>query len=367
MVMDTSVRDPGADATAAVPPWRSTRPMIEWRMPARSRVDRGGIEARARVAHKHVVRRAGELRVHADRLAAVPRRIGRGLARGADHRTQRVGRGRVAHVHHLDRDAVRVLDLGHGRRERRRHRVGLGPTVLIQVGAQVALLGARQAAPPSRVLRLRADERQRLQHRVVQVRGDLRALELAHALLALDRHLADEPHPPRRQHQGRGAHGGHGHQDRPQQRAVAKVPLGKPADGGDRQGHAHHHARPRVPREQAHHVGPARVGLHGAIKGAPHQDERRDEHDGGQRPRAQLVKSVSAGERPSAKVSMSRPSMARHHDAGCASRRSGRAILVEWLTRYRHTRPLALASPVRPMPHPLSRVSDQGRNQGLPS
>ena len=65
-----------------------------------------------------------------------------------------------------------------------------------QPAAQLALLAARQARHLARIARALLDQRQRLQHRVVQVRGELGALLLADAGRTLEGEAAQQAHAP---------------------------------------------------------------------------------------------------------------------------------------------------------------------------
>ena len=65
--------------------------------------------------------------------------------------------------------------------------------------AQLALLAARERGDLRRVVGALLHERERLEHRVVQVRGDLGALLRADALGALGVERAHEAHDPRRE------------------------------------------------------------------------------------------------------------------------------------------------------------------------
>jgi hypothetical protein len=76
---------------------------------------------------------------------------------------------------------------------------------------QLAFLAAGQPQHLARLVVLALDEREGLQYRVVQVRGDLGAFGLDDALAALLPQLADQPQPPRHGEHGdpdqRGQHG----------------------------------------------------------------------------------------------------------------------------------------------------------------
>ena len=179
------------------------RPTIDSRTPRRSVGHGVGVEARAAVAHEHLDALLADLgvdghRLRSGELGGVDER----LARGGDERLgARVERA-VADRHDVDGDAVVLLDLGRGELERRRERAALAQRApAVQPRAQLALLAAREAGHLARVLRPALHQRERLQHRVVQVRGELGALLRADALGALVGEPAHEPDPPRREDQ----------------------------------------------------------------------------------------------------------------------------------------------------------------------
>ena len=87
-----------------------------------------------------------------------------------------------------------VLDLG-GRSPRRAagERAVVGGLAGVEPGPQVALLGAGQPGHGGRVAGVLLDQGQRLQHRVVQVGGDVGALLGADPLGALGGEVGGEP------------------------------------------------------------------------------------------------------------------------------------------------------------------------------
>ena len=102
----------------------------------------------------------------------------------------------------------------------RSRRVGSpGSRPPVQPRAQLALLAAGERGHLARVVGALLHQRERLQHRVVQVRGDLGALLRADPLGALGGQPAHEPQPPRREDQ-RERH--HDHDDR---RAARRAPA----------------------------------------------------------------------------------------------------------------------------------------------
>ena len=256
-----------------------------------------GVEAAAAVAHEDLDRVRLDLHVDVDLVDA-------GVLGGVHHRLPRRRDERggvrvelgVADDDRRHPDPVVVLDLAGGGGERggeRRvgrsrgtSRVAAGRTV--EPRPQLALLAAGEPAdlPARRVLAgLLLDQRQRLEHRVVQVRGDVRALLAPDALAALGTELAHQAHPPRHRDDDDAAEGRERGED-----AELDLPEVDVAEQEQRDAHGdEHRAReqpqqaepasdepPRPPSGLALDRRPARVGL------APHQ--RHADHDHGQRP-----------------------------------------------------------------------------------
>jgi hypothetical protein len=99
---------------------------------------------------------------------------------------------------------VPVLDLrDHGleRGDEARRRTVCGRALVEQPGPELALLAAGEHAGPARCVGVPLDERERLQHRVVQVGRHLGALLGADALPALHAEIAPQPHDPRPEEQ----------------------------------------------------------------------------------------------------------------------------------------------------------------------
>ncbi len=122
--------------------------------------------------------------------------VGERLARG-----QHQGRGAVAGRHvadgdDLDAHGVQVLDLGGDAAQRRGQRGGGRHLVVVQPGTQVALLGSGEPGDGPRVFGLLLDQREGLQHRVVQQRGDVRPLLAADPLLPLGCEVTGQPQQP---------------------------------------------------------------------------------------------------------------------------------------------------------------------------
>ena len=216
-VSSTSVPRPGAARIAARPPCRSMRPTIDSRTPRRSAGTASGSKPGPRSRTKTCKALAVGLGVERDR-SGVPGELGgvhERLARGGDQRARAVVERRVADGDDVDADAVGVLDLLGGGGQRRREAVVRARGVpVLEPGAQLALLAPGQRRDRARVLGLALDQRQRLQHRVVEVRGDLGALLRADARGALGGQAADEA-PPERSEDERdgGDHDEHGQRE----------------------------------------------------------------------------------------------------------------------------------------------------------
>ena len=154
----------------------------------------------------------GRLGVDVDRRAAAElRRVDHRLARGGHERLAALVERRVADDDDLDRHAVGALDLAGHRLQRGGEPVVVALRGRRQPRAQLALLAAGQRGHLARVVGALLHERERLQHRVVEVRGHLGALLRADALRALGGQRAHEPERPRREddpeHDGHHEHG----------------------------------------------------------------------------------------------------------------------------------------------------------------
>ncbi len=103
---------------------------------------------------------------------------------------------------HVDGDQVEFLDFGRFPAD------GLGDFAFLRLLgvveplAQFAFLGAGQGEHLRGVLGALLDQCEGLQHRVVQVRGDVGAFGGAHPVGAFGDVVAPETQPPREQHQG---------------------------------------------------------------------------------------------------------------------------------------------------------------------
>ena len=196
----TSVPVPGVLWIVARPPWRSMRAIIESRTPRRSAGAASGSKPGPAVAHEDLGAAVLDLGVERDRLRAGELgRVHERLAGGGDQRARALVERAVADGHDLDRHVVVGLDLGRGGLQRARERRRAGGPRVVQPGAQLALLAAGERGDLARVVGALLDERERLQHGVVQVRGDLGALLRADARGALGGQAAHEPDPPRRE------------------------------------------------------------------------------------------------------------------------------------------------------------------------
>ena len=102
----------------------------------------------------------------------------------------------VADHHHVDRDAVGVLDLGRGTSAAGRPASAV-VRLAVQQAAQFTFLSTGQPGDLARRLRVALDERQRLQHRVVQMGGQFGPLLRPDAFAPLVGQARDGAHPPR--------------------------------------------------------------------------------------------------------------------------------------------------------------------------
>ena len=131
------------------------------------------------------------------------------------------------------------------------------------------------------------DERERLQHRVVQVGRDVGALRLPRPRRALVAELPDQPQPPRRQHQGHAAE----HDDGRDDRLRAGSPVSTPSPEASPTNSSTPTPASRIPpatrstltgvRPPAAVLQPA--ALHG-VQLAPRQPEARQDDHRGQQP-----------------------------------------------------------------------------------
>ena len=155
------------------------------------------VEPVAAVAHERLDPGRPDLDVGRDRRAAVPHRVEQGLAHGLGQRGAVRLVGPVAGDDEVDRHAVEVLDvvrdLGDRGGERRLRALRPG----VQPRPQLALLGAGQPGDGGGVAGLALDEGEGLQHRVVQVGGDVGALGGAGGGHLLAPQVAPQPQRPR--------------------------------------------------------------------------------------------------------------------------------------------------------------------------
>ena len=172
----TSVPSPGAERTSAVPPSRSSRPVTESRSPRRSAGTASGSKPLPAVAdeHRHPLRRhLGEQVGRGDPgvLGRVDQRLP-GRAAAARPGRRRPGRRRPRPARRRARGRPRP---------RRRCRAPARPRCrpaevagVVEPRAQLPLLAAGQPADRLRLLGVPLDQREGLQHGVVQVGGDRR-------------------------------------------------------------------------------------------------------------------------------------------------------------------------------------------------
>src|SRR5690554_3784146 len=159
------------------------------------------VEALAPVAHEHLDPVVARLEVDRHGRTTVPRRVEQRLA-GREQQGRGVLVGDAVPDHdRLDRDRLDVLDLRDDRSKLRRERRPRLGTVVVEPRAQLALLRTGDPGDGLGVVRLLADERERLQDRVVQVRGDVGPLGLARTRCPLLGQLSRETQPPRPEHE----------------------------------------------------------------------------------------------------------------------------------------------------------------------
>ncbi len=154
-----------------------------------ARTDGLDVEAPSPVANEHLGAGLGELGVHGDRLhTGVPCCIPHRLGGGRHERTSLVVDRPVAHDHHIDLDPEPILDVGPGAPELRLQARVERRGDLVDVDPQLAVLGAGERPHPIGVAGVGLEQRQRLQHGVVEVGSDLGPLvgSLALGALALE-------------------------------------------------------------------------------------------------------------------------------------------------------------------------------------
>ena len=159
------------------------------------------VEARAVVADERLDGVGSDLDVGADRRAGVAHGVPRGLAHGLDERVEVLVHRSVARDDELDGHAVEVLDLAHRRGEGGAQRAGTR-VLVVEVAAQLSLLGPGEPCDGRGVAGLALDEGEGLEHRVVQVGGDVGALGGADAGRLLEAQVAPQPQDPRRRQDG---------------------------------------------------------------------------------------------------------------------------------------------------------------------
>ena len=245
---------PGSDRTVACPPCRSILPITLCRRAEPVVRHPVHVEALAAVPDEHLHPVAVHLDEHVDLaapecLAAFT--IDSRAARTIDD--SRLGQVAVADRDHLDRYAVRVLDLGR-RLLRRPHErlVGVVSSSYSQDRSSRSCERASRATARGS-LGLLLDQRQRLQHRVVQVRGHVGALLRPHPLRALGVQVPGQPVHPR---PGDDADPDHGEQQRDQYVADHREPAVLHQEQGDRgaeQDQAHGDPDQRLPAALAEH------------------------------------------------------------------------------------------------------------------
>ena len=170
----TSVPSPGAERISAVPPSRVSRPFTESRSPRRSSGTVAGSNPLPRSRTKTDTR-SGVTSVYRSAAVApgVLGRVDQRLAGGRAEGGERVVDRGVTDDDRVDDQRVVGLDLGDHAGDEPGPRAALADDLrVVEPGAQLALLAAGQPADRLRVVGVPLDEREGLQHRVVQVRGD---------------------------------------------------------------------------------------------------------------------------------------------------------------------------------------------------
>ncbi len=174
------------------------------------------VEPGAVVAHEGLDGIRPDLDVGADRRARMAHGVPRGLADGLDESVEVLVHGAVAGDDELHRDAVEVLDLTHRGGQGGPERAG-SRVLVVEVAAQLTLLGSGEPGDGHGVRRLSLDEGKGLEHRVVQVGGDVGALGGPDAGGLLEAQVAPEAQDPRRGQHGDADEGReHGAGDLPQ-------------------------------------------------------------------------------------------------------------------------------------------------------
>ena len=159
---------------------------------------RGRVESPAAIANEHRRLCGVEFRIDRDRgSAGVLGGVDHRLARSLKHGEQPFVQLSLADDNRLDRDPVRILDVRHRLFERATEILRVVGRGSVQPAAQLALLTTHQPLHLTRVVDVPLDQRQRVQHRVVQVRGKFSAFLLADSGSAFGRQLAQRAEPPR--------------------------------------------------------------------------------------------------------------------------------------------------------------------------
>ena len=165
--------------------------------------DVGGIEPLAAVAHEQHDGAGLDLGVERDLRGSGPfGGVDRGFPGRIEEGAEPFGEGTVPHHHHLDRDPVIGLDVALEQsdplgQDRDVVADGAGRPALEQPGPQLSLLGPGQAHHVLRVVGRALDEGERLQHRVVHVRGHLAPFLGQRPRFTFGHQVADQADPPR--------------------------------------------------------------------------------------------------------------------------------------------------------------------------
>ncbi len=259
---------PASTAPCAVPPCRSIRSMMLCRSPCRSSATRSRSKPRPR-SRTNTSTAAGDTSAYTSiwPVPGVLGGVGHRLAGGVDDGSQALSQRAVADVDDVDGDPVGVLGRGGDPAQRAGDGALVGGLAGVQPGPEVTLLGPGEPGDGGAVVGVLLDQGQRLEHRVVQVRGQVGALLGADPLGPLGGQVGGQAVDPRPDHDAEADHG--------QQRGdrdVAGHLEGAAAqredhEGGDDQADPGREPRVRRPPAAAEH-GPHRVDPAGGVQPA---------------------------------------------------------------------------------------------------
>src|SRR5699024_7576353 len=172
MYLSSTVRAAADGGLSAVPVYplhdRTADPVpVRW--------DLVHIESGAAVAYEHLGTLRPHLHVDRNRWCTVGDGVDHGFPCCGHQRREVFSGPVVAGGHHVDGDPAGIFHLGCRLPYRRHDRVALFGAVVVEPLAQIAFLPAGHGAHELRVVGAGADEGQGLQHRVVQMCGDIGA------------------------------------------------------------------------------------------------------------------------------------------------------------------------------------------------